>query len=109
MTRTGGQWLAALVLAALAPVRGDAGTAPDCPRSSYSPFHYWTPTLCRVCDCLQSIHVHMPTCSSQTPITIRVTPFRCPAVDATTLFQIVPYGNMTPSGAPGGDPPQTGS
>lgn len=95
--------LVACVLSAglLLPARARAGwpfgqgkcLGRDCPSSSYSPFHYWTPGLYRL-----YAACHGPTVNSciqdnspQIPTSYRLDKFPCPGVDPALLYINYPY------------------
>ncbi len=66
----------------------------DCPRSLYSPWHYWAPACYYHGDVLHPCGKKLPdqNVPSTAPYTKAV--FPCPGVDQKTLFQVMPYGNM---------------
>jgi len=91
-------WLLAFALAGglLMPTRLLAGPLlgsrsnhkADCPKSSYSPLHYWNPTLYRLRACVKT-----PTISNyasdrypELPNPYQITPFPCPAAPPAALY-----------------------
>jgi len=93
-------WAAALVLGLvlLLPCRGNAGPLLDnlmyrkahCPPTSYSPCHYWTPTLERVCAHFRGgVSMYAADLHPDVPPSYRVSTFPCPAVKPADL---PPYG-----------------
>jgi hypothetical protein len=85
----------ALVLALALPAASKADLFSDlfgwkkseCPQPSYSCWHYWTPTLVRVSDCLHhrgDAYNHGPDQSDDAS----VTPFPCPSVNPTVLADL---------------------
>jgi hypothetical protein len=95
-----GRWFAALVLVAglVTPARVRAGLIfgprrgqdPDCPAGSYSPLHYWAPSLYT----LRAQHhgstaaMYAPVRYPHVPISYRITTFACPAINPAAP----PYG-----------------
>src|ERR1700681_3167735 len=57
----------------------------DCPRSEYSPLHYWAPTLYQVRACIRpsNLDEFPPGPSSPVPALIDVTKYRCRSIPPT--------------------------
>jgi hypothetical protein len=91
---------ALLALWSLAPATSRAGPVTDwfchrqadCPPPSYSPLHYWAPTLYR----LHARHLgglpesYTPTSFPDLPIQYRITPYPCPPVAPATAAASYP-------------------
>jgi hypothetical protein len=97
MSRMYRYWLVALVLSVgmLLPARAGAGWLlshrnPDCPASSYSPCHYWTPTLYRLHVACHGpkLNVYAVDRFPDVPINYQITPYPCPAAPPSAI----PYG-----------------
>jgi hypothetical protein len=96
MTRIRRWGVAALVVAAGLVSARTAAAGPlldylchhDCPRPSYSPCRYWTPTLARGYDCVHGPRLSSYPPNTDTPPTYTTLKFRCqPADPAATLIQ----------------------
>ena len=97
MKRWSGAWTAPLLVGwALASARGgeEGSKPPACPPTSYSPCHYWTPTLYRLYDCIHyGKHTpYIPDCHYPDAVSFKIVPFPCPPVDPITLYLRDPYG-----------------
>jgi hypothetical protein len=76
----------------------------DCPRSAYSPLHYWAPTWIRVRDCIRqpSVTSHLEI-RPEIPPTYQIIRYPCPEADPESI----PYGVSHLGLAPAVDsPPQ---
>ena len=78
--------LAVVVLALLGWTNAQAGPLklfhnPDCPRPSYSPLHYWAPTLVRLHATVHRTGLpHPEDRYPGVPITHEIVPYHCPAI-----------------------------
>jgi hypothetical protein len=85
--------LAALVLGALL-LGGGRGQAEsffhktDCPKPSYSPLHYWVPSLYRANACIHGpkLSMYAPDRAPGLPARVQVIRFPCPAADPATFY-----------------------
>jgi hypothetical protein len=89
-------WLMALVFGTVLMTAGDGYAGPllgwhkaDCPRPSYSPFHYWTPSLYRANAYFHGPHLGMyaPNREPGIPPRYQINSYPCPAVDPATLYR----------------------
>jgi hypothetical protein len=96
MNGTRGGRLAGLVLGALLLAAGEGHAGPwfgwhkaDCPRPSYSPCHYWTPSLYRVNACLHGPHlsVYPPDRAPGLAPSYLINRYPCPVTDPTTFYE----------------------
>jgi hypothetical protein len=88
MLRKTATWLGLSLLAGLVMPERSAAEHPwlqhlHCPKPSYSPLHYWTPTLYRVAACLHGPHVPLiaPVRCLPAGGNGRIVPYPCPPVD----------------------------
>jgi hypothetical protein len=91
-------WVAGLVLALTLPCAAHAGAigsylyyhCRDCPPPSYSPCHYWTPTLYHIHAACHGpkVSVYPPDRFPCIPPRDVITPYHCPAVPP----EAIPYG-----------------
>lgn len=61
----------------------------DCPKPSYSPAHYWTPSLFRINACIHGprVDLYAPDRVPGIPPRYQIQPFPCPATDPATIYQ----------------------
>jgi hypothetical protein len=99
MTRNRRIALAVLAAAAALVPAGTASAGPvwdwlcgDCPRPSYSPLRYWTPTAARVSDCVHgpSQSVNPPDSHPEIPPTYDIPRYPCPAAPPAATIIPVP-------------------
>jgi hypothetical protein len=118
MIRQSCRWLTGALAGLLLPVAAYAWhdeipqhpPAPGCPAPSYSPVHYWLPSLHRVNACLHGPYAptYAPDRFPGIPPTYLITRFPCPGVDPAALYGGLslpcppppPRETRTPSEAP---------
>jgi hypothetical protein len=97
MSRSNRRWWAAVALAVglVLPAQARAGSLlglwhRDCPPSSYSPCHYWTPALYRVCAAVHGpkLGVYPPDRFPSVPPNYLIIRYPCPAAEPGSW----PYG-----------------
>jgi hypothetical protein len=99
-----GAWAGLVIVAGLLPPAGaEAGGLFDCwpwrksecPPSSYSPCHYWTPTCYRLyAYCHPQGYIYPPDRYPNVPPHYLITKFPCRAVDPTTAMGGTSYAHL---------------
>jgi hypothetical protein len=107
--KTRGSWAGLVVLAALLGPAGARAEGPfgwwpwkknACPRSSYSPCHYWTPEYYRVDAFWHPLgnYMHAVDRHPEVPPDYRINQYPCPAVDPTVVMSGSGYASLFTGG-----------